>query len=148
MHGDGVVLSYDLPTSSAHAFLVYVDRIGRWWPGTYTADPATYDEVVIEPYVGGRVYVRYTDGQEQDWGQVRELRPGQVLAHTFSLSAQHPGTGLVRVEFDDQDSGCRMTFRHQDHLATNPFERHKFGDWPVVLAEYIETVRALVRSRS
>ncbi|MDE9367377.1 SRPBCC domain-containing protein [Luteipulveratus sp. YIM 133132] len=141
MPADDVVLSYDLPVPARRAFYLYVDRIGRWWPGTYTNDPAAYDRVVIEPRVGGRVLARYTGGHAEDWGTVRHLDPAGALEHSFNLSHRSGVPSVIRVEFSDHDSGSRMRFRHTGWNRDNSTDRHRFNDWPLVLSGYVDHVR-------
>lgn len=148
MSSGDVVLSYDLPASPPQAFLLYVDRIGTWWPGTYTADPATYERVIIEPRVGGRVFARHRAGVEYDWGHVTELEPGKRLRHTFNLAHASRVPSVVEVNFSDLDTGTRLTFRHGGWTSANAMDRHKFGDWPLILSGYVELVRAHASGRA
>ncbi|CAG7573120.1 uncharacterized protein YndB with AHSA1/START domain [Barrientosiimonas humi] len=145
---DELVFSYDLPCPAAQAFFVYVDGIGAWWPGTYTADPATFEGVTIEPRVGGRIYARYRGGQHDDWGEVTALEHGARLEHTFLLAHSSRTPSTVWVTFDDHDTGSRMVFRHGGWTSSNAFDRHRFSDWPVILGNYVEMVRASVRTRA
>ena len=56
-----VVHEFVVPCSAAAAFETYPGRIGDWWDPRYTANAETFETVVIEPRVGGRVYARHTD---------------------------------------------------------------------------------------
>lgn len=142
-----VVLSYDLPVSAAQAFLLYVDRFGQWWPAAYTADPATYDTVVIEPVVGGRVLAHYTTGREEEWGLVTEIEPGVGLSHTFRLAARSSVPSQITVGFADTDTGSRMTFRHGGWVAANAGDRSRYGHWPLILSQFIALARARAAGR-
>lgn len=136
-----VVLTYDLPCSAAQAFLVYVDRIGSWWPAGHTRDPGDFETIVIEPRVGGAVRARFGDQQDR-WGTVQRLDPPHALEHTLSSSTriQDP-VGLVRVEFTENDRGCRMTFTHSGGGSPQASPSGRPGDWPVILAGFVEAVR-------
>lgn len=142
-----VVLSYDLPCSAAQAFLVYVDKIGSWWPASHTRDPGSFVTLTIEPRVGGAVVADFGTRQER-WGTVLQLEPPTVLEHTLSVSGrlQDP-TGLLRVEFTENDRGCRMTFSHSGPTAMPASTSARAGDWPVILAGFVEAVRNAVPRR-
>lgn len=140
---ESVVLSYDLPTSAAQAFYVYVEGMATWWPGTYTADPATFESVQIEPWTGGRLIARYSDGRQDEWGRVEVITPGERLRHSFVLPHAGGTSSTVELEFSDHDAGSRLVFRDHDRSAGHVFDRHRFGDWPVILSSYIDAVRKL-----
>ena len=44
---------YVLRSDPAHVFATYTTQIGRWWDPRYTANPATFESVTIEPWVSG-----------------------------------------------------------------------------------------------
>ncbi|YAL84630.1 SRPBCC domain-containing protein [Dermacoccaceae bacterium W4C1] len=137
---DDVTLSYDLPCSPAQAFLVYVDRIGQWWPAQYSDSPAQFRAVQIEPVVGGAVVAHYAT-QATAWGTVLRIEPGRLLEHTFSLGHGLARPSLVTAEFSEHDIGCRFTFTHGGWGSGNVEVRNKFDDWPSILAEYVDAVR-------
>ena len=147
MPAEDVVLSYDLPAPARQAFYLYVDRIGQWWPGAFTSDPATYERVVVEPRVDGRVLAQYR-GHEDEWGVVRRVEPGHLLEHTFSFAHASGVPSVVRVQMLDHDTGCRMTFRHGGWTRDNSTDRHRFNDWPIILSGYVDLVRAVVAHRA
>ncbi len=64
-----LLTSFDVACSAEHAFHVWTDRIGTWWPPDHTATGQA-DLIVLEGGVGGRIYERTSDGVEHDWGEV------------------------------------------------------------------------------
>lgn len=114
---DAIVKTLDLRCTAAHAFDVFVTRIGVWWPldshAASAADGKAALGVTIEPRVGGRVYETKHDGSTDAWGEVLDIQPGARLAITW-----HPGTNKAnptRVEVAFQDLGpgqCRVTLTH------------------------------------
>ena len=48
--------------SQEHAFSVFTEGIGSWWPPDHHILQGELDEMVFEPHVGGAVYDRATDG--------------------------------------------------------------------------------------
>ena len=68
-----LLTSFDVACSAEHAFHVWTDRIGTWWPPDHTATGQA-DHIVLESSVGGRIYERTSDGIEHDWEDERALR--------------------------------------------------------------------------
>ena len=60
-----LLMSFDVACSAEHAFRVWTDRIGTWWPPDHTATGRA-DLIVLEGGVGGRIYERTSDGVEHD----------------------------------------------------------------------------------
>jgi hypothetical protein len=59
---------------------LFTDRIGEWWPldEGYSFGGDRANEVFLEARVGGRLYERYTDGEEFDIGRVTDCEaPGR-----------------------------------------------------------------------
>jgi uncharacterized protein YndB with AHSA1/START domain len=69
----------------AVAFRVFVGL--RWWPVRthHLAEPAG-DEVVLEPFVGGRWYERGAGAREQDWGRVLVWEPPHRILLSWQVS--------------------------------------------------------------
>ncbi len=51
-----VVRSLALRCPRSHAFTVFTERIGEWWPKAFTASGDKLANVVIESWEGGRMY--------------------------------------------------------------------------------------------
>lgn len=138
---DSLVLSYDLPASAAQAFYVYVEGLAGWWPATYTADPATFCGLRLDARPGGRLVAAYSDGREVEWGRVEMVEAGQRLRHTFFLPHAGGTSSTVELVFSEHDAGSRLTFREEDRALGHAFDKHRFGDWPVILGNYVDAVR-------
>ena len=72
-----------------HAFTVFTERIGDWWPfdGHSLFDDKA-EAVVFEGHVGGRVYERSAEGEEGLWGTMTVWDPPNGFTMTW-----HPGRG-------------------------------------------------------
>jgi hypothetical protein len=127
--------------SPAVAFEMYTGRIGEWWDPRYTVKPETFETVVIEPRVGGRVYARHTDIGVDDWGQVTAWEPGRRLVHTFTLAQDPAHPSEVGVAFlTGESGGCTVRFAHGGWTDVNAAVRSKFGDWLVMLDRFAAIV--------
>ena len=71
----------------ARAFEYFTRDIHEWWPlGRFSVAQEDARGVVVEPFVGGRVYETDKAGNTHEWGVVREwLPPGRVVL------SWHPG---------------------------------------------------------
>lgn len=68
------------------AFRVFAEQ--RWWPlATHHLAEPPGDEVVLEPFAGGRWYERSADGREQEWGTVLAWEPPHRILLTWQVSA-------------------------------------------------------------
>jgi hypothetical protein len=133
---------YALSCAAEHAFDVYTRRIGEWWDPRYTANADTFETVVIQPLVGGRVFARHADLGDDVWGEVLVWEPGRQLVHSFVL-AQDPGhPSEIEVEFAPGDGdSCTMRLAHGGWSEANASDRQKFGDWPLILERYVALLR-------
>ena len=52
-----------------HAFTVFTEDIGSWWPPDHHILEAELAEMVFEPREGGHVYDRGVDGSECRWAR-------------------------------------------------------------------------------
>ena len=96
-----------------HAFTVFTERIGDWWPfdGHSLFDDKA-EAVVFEPHVGGRVYERSAEGEEGLWGTLTVWDPPRGFTMTW-----HPGRGEetaqeLELRFSPEGGGTRVDLVH------------------------------------
>jgi DNA-binding transcriptional ArsR family regulator len=104
----------------ALAFEVFVGQ--EWWPVEthHIAEPHG-QEVVLEPFVGGRWYERAADGTETEWGTVLAWQPPYRLLLTWQVGPQ-----WTYEEDPDRGSEIEVTFTPEGpHLTRVDFtHRH------------------------
>ena len=130
-----------LTCTSADAFTAFTVRVGEWWPPSYSPDPDTLDTVVIEPMIGGRVFMRMVDGTEHDFGEVTSWSPGQIYAQTWALAQDPEHPSSLTVTFTPTRDGCEVRLQHGGWHDGNVAYRDKFGDWALILDQYAETAQ-------
>jgi uncharacterized protein YndB with AHSA1/START domain len=74
--------------SQAHAFSVFTEGIGSWWPPEHHLLQGELAEMVFEPHVGGAVYDRATDGTECRWARVLAYEPPHRFVITWNINLQ------------------------------------------------------------
>ena len=70
---------------ATHAFEVFTDRIGSWWPHSHSIGSSPQREVVIERRAGGRWYEIGEDGAQCEWGKVLVWEPPRRLVLAWQL---------------------------------------------------------------
>jgi uncharacterized protein YndB with AHSA1/START domain len=69
-----------------HAFTVFTEDIGSWWPPEHHILEAKLAEMVFEPLQGGHVYDRGTDGSECRWARVLAYEPPERVVFSWDIS--------------------------------------------------------------
>jgi uncharacterized protein YndB with AHSA1/START domain len=68
-----------------HAFKVFTEEMGTWWPPDHHILRAPLAEMVFEPRAGGHIYDRGTDGSECRWATVLAYEPPERLVFTWNI---------------------------------------------------------------
>lgn len=138
-----------------HAFSIFTEGIGSWWPPEYNILGVDIAERVFEPRVGGHVYDRGVDGSECHWARVLAFEPPTRFVISWNLSPQwqvetDPGKcSEVEVRFVSETAErTRIELEHR-HL-----DRHgdgwegirdsvgSEGSWPGCLRRFAQRLAA------
>ena len=72
----------------AHAFAVFTEKHGTWWPlNTHHIGAKPAQTAVIESHAGGRWFERAADGTECDWGRVLVWQPPNRLVLSWEVGS-------------------------------------------------------------
>jgi uncharacterized protein YndB with AHSA1/START domain len=111
-----------------HAFRVFTEGIGSWFPREYNLLPVEIAERVFEPRVGGHVYDRGVDGSECHWGRVLEYEPPRRVLISWDINPRWQietdvrKTSELEVRFiSDGPERTRVELEHRN------LERHGEG---------------------
>jgi len=104
---DGLVVEFDVRAPVEHAFRVWTQRAGVWWPKGHTVsgDP---DSVAFEPRVGGRIVERARDGAEHVWGEVTAWDAPRRVEFRWHLFFDRSQATHVAVTFADHGATTRV----------------------------------------
>ena len=139
----------DVEATPEHAFRVFTEGIGTWWDTDKHILAAPLDEMVFEPFVGGHIIDRGTDGSECRWARVLVYEPPQRVVFswdigpTWQLETDPDNTSEVEVRFTaetPQRTRVELEHRHIDrHGPGWPAVADGIGNdagWPLYLARY------------
>ncbi len=126
-----------------HAFRVFTEEIGQWWPTATHAIGSDVRDVILEGRVGGSMHEVAEDGSTTPWGEVIVWDPPRRVAFSWHLQ-RHEGTH-VDVTFGPTEDGCEMLLVHSGWEAWSdegPERRDEYDHgWDVVLAAWLARVR-------
>lgn len=142
---DTLVVEFEVQVPASHAFRVWTERAGLWWPRGHTVsgDP---EAIVFEPGVGGRIVERGHDGTEHEWGEItawdapREI--GFLWVHVFDRSqATH-----VVLTFAEVGSTTRVRLEQTGFAALGEAgavrRERTWGAWGVVTSAFVRAAEA------
>ena len=107
-------LGFDVSCGAEHAFAVWTDHMGLWWPLDHTVSQRPDVRITMEPGVGGRIFERTPSGEEFDWGRVTAWDPPGRLVYQWHLGAEAAQATEVEVRFAEQPDGTtRVAIEHR-----------------------------------
>lgn len=123
------------------AFARFTGAMTAWWPlDRFSFSRERAQQVLMEPWVGGRFYERYRDGEEFVIGEVLVWEPPNRVVFTWrGLDWVAPTE--ITVRFTRQEpSVTRVQVEHAgwERLGSLGLERrNQYADgWPAVIAAY------------
>jgi len=105
-------LSFEVACSPEHAFSVWTDAIGTWWPPDHTVSGRP-QAVVLQSGIGGRIFERTADGVEHDWGEVTVWDPPSALGYRWHIGRDRAAATEVSIEFVPQGDSTRIDIEHR-----------------------------------
>jgi len=98
-------LSYEIDCPADHAFDVWTNQLGTWWPKGHSTSGDRVTVVLLVPRLGGRIFERTSDGREIDWGEVTHWGPPSRLGYTWHIGRTSEDATEVDLSFVDLGDG-------------------------------------------
>jgi hypothetical protein len=137
-------------TSTDHAFKVFTEGIGDWWPSEHHILEGELVEMIFEARVGGHVLDRGVDGNECRWARVLVYDPPNRFVIAWDINPEW------KLEHDpDKASEVEVRFvaeapnRTRVELEHRHLNRHgdgweqvrdavgSSGGWPGILERFV-----------
>ena len=127
------------------AWEVFTNGIGGWWPvEMFSVGMERTRDVVFEGRVGGRIFERWDDGTEKQWGEVRDWDPPQRVRFSWHPTEERPAATEVEVTFSAAGDGTRVRLEHRGWEALGDAAAESRGNydggWVRVLERYVAGV--------
>ena len=120
--------SVEVDAPIARAFHIFTAEIGTWWDDDQHILEAPLAEMVFEPFVGGNIIDRGTDGSECRWARVLAYEPPHRVCFSWDINTRW------QLETDpERTSEVEITFtaltpeRTQVELTHRHLDRHGEG---------------------
>jgi Activator of Hsp90 ATPase homolog 1-like protein len=95
-----LLFRFEVDCEREHAFAVWTERIGAWWPPTHTVNGDAAD-VVLEARLGGRLYERTAASDEVPWGEVTVWEPPEKFGYLWHIRRDRSDATDVVITFVD-----------------------------------------------
>ncbi len=111
--------SVSVPLDPQRAFDLFASDMASWWPADHHIGETPIDEIVIEPFAGGRWYTRHQGGEETSTGFVTAYDPPRGLTITWQIGADwayHDDlVTTLEIRFTPSDDGRTLVeLEHRD----------------------------------
>lgn len=103
-----IIVEFEVDASPAHAFEVWTSRPTMWWPRSHTVTRDPDLMVVFEPFPGGRIYERGSDGSEHEWGEILLWEPPARVVYLWHLFFDRSEATEITVTFTGIGTGSRI----------------------------------------
>ena len=98
-----IVVEFEVKATPEHAFDVWTSKPTMWWPRSHTVTRDPDLTVVFEPFAGGRIYERSSDGLEHEWGEVVAWDPPARVEYLWHLFFDRSEATEIAVSFTPLD---------------------------------------------
>jgi uncharacterized protein YciI len=123
-------------TDPDHAFVVFTEHMGRWWP---VEGHSLYGAGATVELTDGQIIERSPDGAAAIWGTITRWEPGQAVGFTWHPGRSADQPSQVEVSFSAIGARTRVVLEHSGwEVFGNPSgvrAEYEKG-WPVVLDRY------------
>jgi uncharacterized protein YndB with AHSA1/START domain len=101
-------------------------------------------EVVFEPFAGGRIYERGSDGSEYSWGEVKVWDPPHRVSYLWHIFLTPDRATIVDVTFTPTDEGTAVVLQNSGFEVFGDAADERVGRvgeaWGTITREFREAL--------
>jgi hypothetical protein len=135
-----IELEREIACPRLHAFEVFTARTANWWPRELSRSGMTQFTVALEPWVGGRMYERTSEGDEFDWAEVTAWEPPRRIGFLWHLHGSRDDSTHAEVSFEAEGGSTVVRLVHDgfDRIGAGREElwQRSRGDWELALERF------------
>ncbi len=139
-------LSFEVDCPVEHAWTVWTERFGQWWPADHTVTGDEDLDVRLEGHAGGRIYERTRAGVEHDWGEVTVWEPPSRLGYLWHLRRDRADATEVEIRFLARGDTTRVEIEHRgwERLGAQAetWRDRNRGGWATLLPHYVRATES------
>jgi uncharacterized protein YndB with AHSA1/START domain len=106
-------IEFDVDCPAEHAFRVWTAKVSAWWPRDHTVSGERGAEVILEGWLGGRIFERTAAGGTHEWGEITAWEPPHRLGYLWYLRRDRADATEVEISFVDQGGVTRVEIKHR-----------------------------------
>lgn len=137
-------LEFDVTVAATreHAFATWTQQLDAWWPRSHSVSGEPSTAVVLEPWLGGRIFERTADGVEHDWGEITLWEPPERFGYLWHLRRNRTDATDVLITFTSIDhTTTRVAIVHTGWerlgAAGQEWRDRNRGGWGGVLPHFV-----------
>jgi len=106
-------IEFHVDCPAEHAFRVWTAKVSAWWPRDHTVSGERAAEVILEGWLGGRIFERTAAGGTHEWGEITAWEPPHRLGYLWYLRRDRADATEVEISFIDQGGVTRIEIEHR-----------------------------------
>lgn len=138
-----IQLDFEVDCPVEEAFRVWTEDISTWWPADHTVSAEEDLMVILEGFVGGRIFELTPHGVEHDWGEVTAWEPPRLFGYLWHLRRDRSDATEVEIRFvPTSTERTRVEIEHRgwERLGAEAetWRARNFGGWSTLLPHYVD----------
>lgn len=125
----------EIAATPEHAFAVFTERLGDWWPMQTHSICEDADGTVA--FADGLVVETTPQGERHEWADVLALEPPHRILLNWRVNPERADTRL-EITFTPTPTGCRLDLHHSGFDDAGRSAAYTDG-WDPVLASFAAT---------
>jgi uncharacterized protein YndB with AHSA1/START domain len=94
-----IVLEVMIAAPSGRVWQIMLDDLTEWWPRDFLCFKES-ENILFEPWAGGRLYEETPDGKQILWWTVNCIRPGKSIEFVGHMTPDYGGPSITMIKME------------------------------------------------